>query len=388
MRPNLTVTYGLRWERYPFPTSDHGGVRFLDTSTMNVLIGGHNGIPLDDGVQIGPGQFLPRLGVAWRPLQKTVVRAGYGMSADPNNWRFFRNAFPAVTISDFNQAQFFAPVASLTGTNATLAPFGTLPIGIGPIAVPNLTVGSIPLPNNVGTTTAAKDFRRGYTHSFNLTVGQEFAGFVADVGYVGSRSIRPLANININPGTIGLGNAGRVLNVQFGKTWGDINQLTPFGNAYYDSLQAKVIRRFKGNTMLGLSYTWSKCMDDASGTYGLEGGIPWSNPLNGSFDHGRCLFDRPQVFRVSGVYSFPFKQNILVKGWQMSGGLLAQTGSPWNVTVGFDQSGTVVAGSERPNLVMPADQIYTNNINQWVNPAAFTLTSGPTPEHSSSSPPL
>jgi hypothetical protein len=85
------------------------------------------------------------------------------------------------------------------------------------------------------------------------------------------------------------------------------------------------------------------------------------------------LFDRPQVFRVSGVYALPFKQNILVKGWQMSGGFMAQTGSPWNVTVGFDQSGTVVAGSERPNLVMPVDQIYTGNINQWVNPAAFSL---------------
>ncbi len=57
----------------------------------------------------------------------------------------------------------------------------------------------------------------------------------------------------------------------------------------------------------------------------------------------------------------------------MSGGFLAQSGAPWNVTVGFDQSGTVVAGSERPNLVMPANQIYTHNINQWVNPAAFTL---------------
>jgi hypothetical protein len=57
----------------------------------------------------------------------------------------------------------------------------------------------------------------------------------------------------------------------------------------------------------------------------------------------------------------------------MSGGLQVQSGSPWNVTVGFDQAGTVVAGSERPNLVMPADQIMTGNINQWANPAGFGL---------------
>jgi hypothetical protein len=73
------------------------------------------------------------------------------------------------------------------------------------------------------------------------------------------------------------------------------------------------------------------------------------------------------------VYALPFKQNILVKGWQMSGGFVAQSGSPWNVLVGFDQSGGVVAASERPNLVLPADNIITGDVNRWANPAAFTL---------------
>jgi hypothetical protein len=114
-------------------------------------------------------------------------------------------------------------------------------------------------------------------------------------------------------------------------------------------------------------------MDDASGAYGLEGGIDWSDPLNGSFDRGRCLFDRPQVLRWSGVYALPFQQNPFVKGWQVSGNLTAQSGSPWNVTVGFDQSGNDEAGSERPNLILPAGQAITGNINDWANPAAFGL---------------
>jgi hypothetical protein len=147
----------------------------------------------------------------------------------------------------------------------------------------------------------------------------------------------------------------------------------PVGDSSYNSLQVGLNRRFAHGVQGQLSYTWSKCMDDASGTYGLEGGIPWSDPLNGSFDRGRCLFDRPQVLRLSGVYALPFQQNILVKGWQMSGGLTAQSGSPWNVTVGFDQAGDVVAGSERPNLVMPANQVIVGNVNQWANPSGFTL---------------
>ena len=56
----------------------------------------------------------------------------------------------------------------------------------------------------------------------------------------------------------------------------------------------------------------------------------------------------------------------------MSGGFVAQTGAPWNVVIGFDQSGSAV-GNQRPNLVMPVGQLYTDNINQWANPAAFTL---------------
>ena len=81
------------------------------------------------------------------------------------------------------------------------------------------------------------------------------------------------------------------------------------GDSSYHSLQVGLNRRFSHGVQSQLSYTWSKCMDNASGTYGLEGGIPWSNPLNGSYDRGRCLFDRPQVFNLSGVYALPFKQN-------------------------------------------------------------------------------
>src|SRR5207245_6165453 len=105
------------------------------------------------------------------------------------------------TISDFTglAGDSFAPAASLTGLNA-VGPYASLPIGIPQIALAGgTTPGVYPLPDGVGTTTITRDFRRGYIQSFNLTIEQEFAGFVGDVGYVGSRGIRPLTNRNIHP---------------------------------------------------------------------------------------------------------------------------------------------------------------------------------------------
>jgi hypothetical protein len=227
-----------------------------------------------------------------------------------------------------------------------------------------------------------------YQWNFNIQ-RQLFESTTLTVGYVGSRGLHLYAARDVNPvlptvvngvsvfgvprGTAAAPASGIVSNPRLNPAGAALNSEAPVGDSNYHSLQVGLNRRFSHGVQTQLSYTWSKCMDDASGTYGLEGGIPWSNPLNGSFDHGRCLFDRPQVFRLSGVYALPFKQNILVKGWQMSGGVTAQSGSPWNVTVGFDQAGNVVAGSERPNLVLPADTIINGSVNQYANPAGFSL---------------
>src|SRR5436305_11002899 len=126
-------------------TADHGGVKLFNPGTGNVLIGGYGSTPLDDGVDTGSGQFLPRVGIAYRLTDKTVIRAGYGMSADSNNWRFFRNNYPATTNSDVNGQTAFMPAASLTGE--ALAPYPGLPAGIPLVAIPDISSGVIAVPN-------------------------------------------------------------------------------------------------------------------------------------------------------------------------------------------------------------------------------------------------
>ncbi|HEY6342887.1 MAG TPA: hypothetical protein VIY49_15450 [Bryobacteraceae bacterium] len=251
---------------------------------------------------------------------------------------------------------------------------------------PNPFPGALPPPSQlVGVDYHTVQSPHMYQWNFNIQ-RELFSNTTLTVGYVGSRGLHLYGARDINPveptivngvqvfGTPkGPGLVGINSNPRENPAGASLSSEAPVANSSYNSLQVGLNRRFAKGVQSQVSYTWSKCMDDASGTYGLEGGIAWSDPLDGSFDRGRCLFDRPQVFRISGLYAFPFNKNILVKGWQMSANFLAQSGSPWNVTMGFDQAGNGVTGSERPNLVMPAGQAIVGNVNRWANPAAFAV---------------
>jgi hypothetical protein len=312
--------------------------------------------------------FDPRIGIAWDPFgdHKTSVRVGAGIFYDPIEARSYASGY------------YFNPPYALA--------FVPLP------QFPNPFPGALPPPAQlVGVDYNTTHTPHMYQWNFNIQ-RQLFESTTLTVGYVGSRGLDLYAARDINPveptvvngetvfgvptaslpgkSTTAIGITG---NPRLNPAGAALSSEAPVGNSSYNSLQVGLNRRFSHGVQSQLSYTWSKCMDDASGTFGLEGGIPWSDPLNGSFDRGRCLFDRPQVLKWSGVYALPFQQNLFVKGWQVSGNLTAQSGSPWNVTVGFDQAGNAVTGSERPNLILPAPQAITGNIGDWVNPAAFGL---------------
>jgi outer membrane receptor protein involved in Fe transport len=359
--PKLTLNIGVRYEYVTNPTTN---VHQLNT-ILNPPFGTFTRVPNVFASNPAVKNIDPRIGIAWDPFgdHKTAIRSGFGIFYDPIRARSYASGY------------YFNPPYALA--------FVPLP------AFPNPFPGALPPPAQlVGVDYHTDVTPHMYQWNFNIQ-RQLFESTTLTVGYVGSRGLHLYAARDVNPvlptvvngvsvfgvprGTAAAPASGIVSNPRLNPAGAALNSEAPVGDSNYHSLQVGLNRRFSHGVQTQLSYTWSKCMDDASGTYGLEGGIPWSNPLNGSFDHGRCLFDRPQVFRLSGVYALPFKQNILVKGWQMSGGVTAQSGSPWNVTVGFDQAGNVVAGSERPNLVLPADTIINGSVNQYANPAGFSL---------------
>ena len=198
-----------------------------------MLIGGNGDVPQDDGIDIGHGQFLPRVGLAYRLYPTTVIRVGYGMSADPNNWRYFRNAYPSAVISNnaVPNSSSYIPIASLTGTNGTALGSGSysVPTGLVNIPPPNISSGVIPLPTTASTTTIPNPFNRGFINSYNLTFEQQYKQFILQIGYVGAYDVRPLVNMNINASPPGKGAAGGLLSTSLGKVYtGTINSLTPF----------------------------------------------------------------------------------------------------------------------------------------------------------------
>jgi outer membrane receptor protein involved in Fe transport len=362
--PKLTVNVGVRYDFVSNPTTN---VHPLET-LINPPFGTFQRVPNVFASNPSLKNVGPRAGIAYDPFgdHKTSIRLGAGIFYDPIEARSYASGY------------YFNPPYALA--------FVPLP------AFPNPFPGALPPPAQlVGVDYHTTSTPHMYQWNFNIQ-RELFASTTLTVGYVGSRGLHLYAARDINPVEPTLVNGVTVYGVPTASLAGKsptaigitsnprlnpagaaLSSEAPVGDSNYNSLQVGLNRRFSHGVQSQLSYTWSKCMDDASGTFGLEGGIPWSVPLNGSYDRGRCLFDRPQVLNWSGVYALPFKQNILVKGWQMSGGLLAQSGSPWNVTVGFDQAGDVVAGSERPNLVLPANSIITGSVTQWANPAGFSL---------------
>jgi hypothetical protein len=365
--PKLTLNLGVRWEYYPFGYSDNGkGLRWFNPADGNVYIGGYGNVPQNDGVDVGSGMFLPRLGVAYRLTSSTVIRAGYGISVDPNNFRYFRNTYPGTIVSDNKNptanTKDFTAAASLTGTNRTGLGSGSysVPSGLVLVPPPDISTGVTPLPTNVGTITIPSPFHRGYINSFNLTVEREFKGFVFQTGYVGAIDVRPLVNVNLNASAPGTGAAGGLLSQALGKTFtGTINGEVPFKRNYYNSLQTKVTRRFAQGSSFGVVWTWSRTLDYSDDEE--LNALSFPDPTYWQRNYAPASFDRTHDVEMYGLLNLPFGKgrrwatgrvaSWILGGWQLSPTLSVMTGLPFTVTA---STGSGANGSIQPaNLVGP-----------------------------------
>ena len=255
--PRLTLDYGVRWEMFPYPTRTNRGLERYDPDTNKVLICGMGSVPDGCGVEISKKRFSPRLGVAWRPTDTFVIRAGYGITNDPHEaMELLRNNYPVMVpfgiqtqIASFRQPR-LRKVFRRLRLRIWITAFSTYHLMSDLKAMP-------------------KNLHRGYIQSANFTLQKEIGlGFTVQAGYVATRSIRQLGYVDINASQVPFTNRDtQPLFQRWGRT-ATTTFIQPLGTGTYDSLQASLQRRFSNGVMFNVNYTWGKTINFVDNTTG------------------------------------------------------------------------------------------------------------------------
>jgi hypothetical protein len=344
----LTIDLGLRYELYPLVTRSNMGLGRFDLATNNIIIGGLGNNDPSAGVTVSHKLFAPRLGIAYRLTDKTVVRLGYGISYDPLPMaRVFRDPYPLTIPQSFIGANSYTPYASIAA-------------GIPPVSVPDLSTGIAPVPTS--TVISRSPFpgllHRGYIQSYNFTVERQLpASFLVSAAYVGTATTHQFVDHELNAGYPGGGSAGLPLNASLGRK---VSTLFEDGwlSSHYNSLQIAINRRFSNGLMLKGAYTRSKAIDmaDDDGRVGLLFNYAPEIARNEAV----AGFDLPNNFQIGGLYELPFGKgksflqtgiwSHILGGWEVNGTFSAYSGLPFTVTASN-------ASLNAPNNTQTADQV-------------------------------
>ncbi len=386
IRPNFTMSYGLRYEYYsPLREARNKNV-FFDIPSGTI-------IPKYDGDWYSSSKlnFGPRLGFTWSPVAsngKTVVRMGAGYYYGPGQ------------TEDQLQPEANDRIGSTRTTNISY-PFNTAALAAS-YDVNSPTLGFQPRAYAPGYQVPEKIL------SYSFSVQQEFAvNTVLTLGYVGSQGrnlfLRSITNqiVGVNPTT------GAVTR-QFGGRFAEIDYKTSGGNDNYNALQAGLNHRYSKGFTLGGQYTWGHSIGNSAGSNEANTA---GNPNNFAADHGNNNFDIRQSLNLDALYEVPFgkgrkfgaRSNALVNtvfgGWQLGGILNARSGVPIDVLItrpdvawvnpatGMTYSskvdGTIAVintpgggnsrNVRRPDVVANVDPLLYNNGLAYINPAAFSV---------------
>jgi hypothetical protein len=137
-----------------------------------------------------------------------------------------------------------------------------------------------------------------------------------------------------------------------------IDAMQSIFNSNYNSLQAKVTKRFYGKTYIDANYTWSRDLTNGQNDYST----PPQNIYNINADYGRATVDRTQILNLDGVLEEPFfrdqkgLEGRVLGGWELSAIYSADTGLPLTVSA---------SGGSQINYALPGGvaSVYNNATN-------------------------
>ena len=371
--PKLTVTYGVRWDVWfpDFSLNSGQGGRY-DVTTNTVFIPGVGGVSSSGNAQTQWKNFSPRVGIAYSPDAKTVVRTGYGRgySQGTFGWTFNNLAadiYPTIVNQNLTPNSIYSPVFPLTTAPPAIV-YPTIPSN-----------GRFPLPVGIGTPYIPANLKIPYVDMWNFTIERQIAPQLnLSVGYVGNVGRHLNGGFALNDAPPGPGSLAsrRPLNVLYGLTQGIIDKCD-CTSSNYNAFQAQVTKRFSSSYSLVGNFTWQKALDYAQESVPL----PTDN-YNAHQDYGPVDFDREYVFTLAHTLELPFGPGkkflsgahgvtkLLVEAWSFRGITSYNSGAPFSPSIG-NQSFLNSDETSRPQLLTNPTSGINQGRNLWFNPAAY-----------------
>ncbi len=424
LNPRLTLSLGLRYEVPIGWHEKYGNYSGMDLRVANAAAGGLPGAIVFFGQGAGRtgtkrpydtdfSNFGPRLGFSYRLLDKTVIRGGYGISYQTlgNGGCGCRLGFsnPIVVNSD-------GVSGALNWDSGIAAPPGFRPPPLIDPAVGNF----------VNVDVFSENFGRApRIQSWNFTIQHEFNKFVFDIAYAANRGRGLNSTLLLNQLPVSRLALGSLLQQRidspavaaagFTKPYAsfpnnatlaqalrpypqylDISErMAGIGRTWYDSLQAKLERRFGGWQMMA-AYTWSKSLGVAHyrQIFSQNFNVAAQDNYNYAEMKSHLPFDLPHVFNLLLSYELPFGRgkkfmssdkflpNLLLGHWTVSsvqqyrsGGLL-QLSAPNTLGTGvlFTQFKKAKVGTGAIRTGIDRSTLDPNNPStRFFNAAAFTI---------------
>jgi outer membrane receptor protein involved in Fe transport len=324
-----------------------------------------NGLLPDQLLKTSYRDFAPRVGIAFSPDSKTVVRAGWGIFYNQE----IGNAW-------FDLARNIGGRVTLQGNTGTPNLFWSNAVP------PSGTYANVPSPYAYAMN---PDHRTSYSMQYLLNIQRQLSpNWALEIGYLGgaSRHLYGFQDANQGiPGTVGSVTSRRPY-----KGFSNIQWVHDGGNGSYNSLSIKATRRFsQGFSVIG-SYTWSRSIDTTSGirVQGFDTLYP-QNSYCLACEKGPSAFDTPHRMVTSVLYDLPVGKgkalnisnrvvNTILGDWNLGGILTLQTGMPGNLSIGgLDNAGTGSGGYDRPNSTGISPYLDNPTPSRYLNLDAFVV---------------
>ena len=419
--PTLTLNYGFRYELHPplkeinydtaafDPNYNSGGVNgavvvpnakaltYTDPdfatsiSPTPILTAAQDGIP-NTLRYTSKRDYGPRVGFAWRPFNKTVIRGGWGRFIEAplgfslvSGWSvhasfvpFYQNAYNPDGVTP--QLTFPSPFPTVRATPGAASFEYAFPIHYKD---PSVQQWNLTYERDLG-------YRTGLRVSYTGSHGSNLETF-EDLNQVHPSTV-PYYNYDANGNpTPDSGYAQRPY-----QNWQILQSVYNAAESNYNALAVVVEKQPSHGLQYQSSYTYTRDLSNEGGAAPTAlvgaGGNYLTDRFHPGLDYGNVIYDRRNRFLTTGLYDLPFgrgrtffaNSNRLVDdlagGWQFGGVFVLQSGpflTPFeesNDPAGTNEIGVV--GLTRPDRVAGKSfyQRGTQHGNPlFLNPAAFTV---------------